>query len=84
LHDRTAAFASLESLCDGSLQIVVHVPGSINGFDVLRCTVLIEVWMEGDAVRVSFRNPRTGSTAYVQGGAPLLALAGELGFEVRW
>lgn len=52
-------------------------------FDDVRGRFTISVWREGDkTIRMSLTTEASGTTAYLQGGMPLLAVANELGLVI--
>jgi hypothetical protein len=82
LHERIVAIVAVESRADGSLAMLARPLQDDDRFFVEQATVAITIWCEGDdVVRMSVTDGATGEVAYLQGGAPLLHLAKELGLR---
>ncbi|MFN2459496.1 MAG: hypothetical protein ABR591_02190 [Candidatus Velthaea sp.] len=84
MNERVTAVVAAESLLDGSLVLVIHPVDSDTRMAVERTAFTVTVWREDrDVLRMSLRNPATGSMAYLQSGATLIAFARELGIGME-
>ncbi len=79
LHDRVTFVVLAESV-DGALVVVARPAEPNRRFEAVHGALGLTIWYEdAETVRMSLRNSTSGSVAYVQGGATLLAFAEELG-----
>ena len=79
MHDRVTLVVLADSV-DGALVVVARRAEPNRRLEGVRGAFMLTVWSEdADTVRMSLRNSVSGSIAYVQGGAALLAFAAELG-----
>jgi hypothetical protein len=84
LDERIAAIVAVESTSGGSLAIRAYPVEAADRFVVDEATVAVSIWREGaDIVRISLRHDASGSIFYLQGGAPLIDFARELGLRVE-
>lgn len=80
MNDRVTFVVMAESLADGSLVLVMQAVEGSAGLSLVRSTFKLAIWREDpETVRISLRNPTTGSIGYVQGSAALIDFARELG-----
>lgn len=83
MDERFGAIVTAEGRDDGGLTLIVEpISGRIR-FDGVRGRFVISVWREGsDAIRMSLRTEASGTTAYLQGGMSLFAVADDLGLKI--
>ena len=79
MHDRVTLVVWADSV-DGALIVVARQADPARRLDGVRGAFTLTVWLEdAETVRMSLRNGASGTVAYVQGGATLMAFAEELG-----
>jgi hypothetical protein len=82
VDERFAAIVSASSK-DGGLMLFFEPIGGTTRFDGVHGRFTISVWREGSkTIRMSLRTEASGTTAYLQGGMPLLDVANELGLVI--
>jgi hypothetical protein len=83
LNERISCTVSAERAPDGTIQVVLRAVDGFSAFRFERALLMLTMWhVDRETVRLSVINPRTGSIAYLQGGAPVLELAREIGLEL--
>lgn len=84
MDERIAAIVALESTSGGALAIRAYPVQPNDRFVASEATLALSIWCEGvDIVRMSLKHDESGLIAYLQGGAPLLELARELGWRIE-
>lgn len=83
VNERFGAIVTAEGKADGGLTLTVEpISGGIR-FNSVHGRFVISVWREGPhAIRMSVRTEASGTTAYLQGGMSLLAVADDLGLQI--
>jgi hypothetical protein len=83
LNERISCTVTAESTPDGTIQVALRAVDGASAFHFERAVLTLTMWnVDRETVRLSVINPRTGSIAYLQGGAPVLELAREIGLEL--
>jgi hypothetical protein len=83
LDERIAAVLTIEGSLDGPLVIEIRPTDVHFTGDVARTVLMLSAWLEaGNGIRMSLRNPRTGTVAHLQSGESLIRFARECGIEV--
>ena len=79
VNDRFTAVVSVSSK-DGLLMLLVEPIDNLACFENVSGRFTISAWREEvNTIRFSMRTEGLGTTAYLQGGLPLLAVAADLG-----
>ncbi|HEY2476566.1 MAG TPA: hypothetical protein VGI19_17430 [Candidatus Cybelea sp.] len=81
---RIDAVVSVSAGPHGGLNAVIRPADSNEIFSVDTALIIVSIWQEAAGiVRGSFRHPRSGTTALVQGNAALLDLGNQLRVKRR-
>lgn len=83
MDERIAAVLTIEGSLGGPLVIEIRPADVRFVADIARAALLLSAWREaGNGVRMSLRNPLTGSVAHLQSSDNIIRFARELGIEV--
>ena len=74
---------TIEGSLSGSLVVEICLTEARFGAGLRRTALTLTAWREdGNGVRMSLRNPATGSIAHLQSGESLLGFFREIGLEL--
>jgi hypothetical protein len=83
LDERISAVLTIEGSLNGSLVVEIRFIEARIAAGVGRAALTLTAWREdGNGVRMSLRNPATGSIAHFQSGESLLGFVREIGIEI--